>query len=346
LAVSTARAAKDADALAQANLRLEEVREVETASGVAAKAAGILATKPNDPAASLTLGRFEAFLKRHWEKGLRLLALGNDPTLKGLAQAELLALNDVDKEMQLADGWWSASDKERGAAQAHIRQHAVQCYKLALPGLSGLPKARAEKRVKESPARPVAYTGWVDLLKLVKTDRDTVIGKFALDKGILTVNGSDPAELKIVAKLANAYVLKIEYQRSACAELFGVYLPVADSGCALVVKPQSMGLETLDGKLSTENESTKTGYFDGDKKKHILDIAVWQGEQARIIVLFDGKPQIDWTGTPSRLKVHYNWVLPPPMSLGLASYKTAFVVSAFGLRENIEPQPPPPPAKK
>ena len=119
--------------------------------------------------------------------------------------------------------------------------------------------------------------------------------------------------------------------------MFGVYLPVGDSGAVLVVKPRQMGLDTLDGKLSSENESTKAGTFDGDKKKHVLDIAVWQGEpDARIIVLFDGKQQIDWAGAPSRLKFHYNWVLPPPVSLGLASYRTAFVISGFGMRENAE----------
>ena len=97
LTVSTARTAKDADALAQANARLEEVREIEAASGPAAKAAAILSTKPNDPAASLALGRFEAFFRRHWEKGLPLLAAGSDSTLKGLAEVELLAPNDADK---------------------------------------------------------------------------------------------------------------------------------------------------------------------------------------------------------------------------------------------------------
>ena len=207
MAVTAARSAKDADALAQADARLEEVREVEAASGPAAKAAAILSTKPNDPAASLTLGRFEAFIKRNWEKGLPLLAAGSDSTLKALAQTEMLAGNDADKEVQIADGWWTVSEKERGAAQSHIRQHAAQRYKIALPSLSGLPKARAEKRLKESPAKPLAYTGWVDLLKLVKPDRDAVTGKWTLDKGVLTVSGSDPAELKITTKLANAYAL-------------------------------------------------------------------------------------------------------------------------------------------
>jgi hypothetical protein len=56
-----------------------------------------------------------------------------------------------------------------------------------------------------------------------------------------------------------------------------------DNGAVLVVKPQQMGLDTLDGKLSSENESTKAGTFDGDKTKHVLDIAVWQAERdARI----------------------------------------------------------------
>lgn len=351
LSVSTARAAKDNDALAQANARLEEVRESAAASVAAAKAALTLSTKPNDPAASLALGRFEAFIKGRWDKGLPLLTGGSDPTLKALAQLELAAQNDADKTASLADGWWDVSAREKGAAQTHIKEHAVQLYHLALPKLSGLGKVRADKRISEAKRTPTARTGLVNLLAQVKIERDSVSGEWAYERGVLTVTAAPRARLKIPLKPEKAYALRVEYQRSdgggGGQDALGVYLPVADTGVVLMVSPPYMGLDVVGGKVWGVNETLKLGHFGGDKKKHLLDIAVWQDKSdARILVQFDGKLQIDWSGPPSALTVYSPSALPAPMSLGLMSLNAPYVISTFALRDYGDVEPPPPAKNK
>ena len=258
LTVSTARTAKDADALAQANARLEEVREIEAASGPAAKAAGILSTKPNDPAASLALGRFEAFLKRHWEKGLPLLAAGSDSTLKGLAEVELLAPNDADKLSALADGWWAVSEKERGIAQVCLREHAAQWYKVVLPKLSGLVKIRAERRMKEGATVQTAHAGWIDLLTRVDIQRDTISGKWKFQGGVLSTGPETLARLRIPVKPEKPYELRIEYRRpDGAGDVLGTYLPVGSDGVIFMVGPRQMGLDMLGGGGWNANETTR-----------------------------------------------------------------------------------------
>jgi hypothetical protein len=49
-------------------------------------AAATLSSNPNDPAANLAMGRFQALIRGDWDRGVRLLARSNDAGLKLLAQ--------------------------------------------------------------------------------------------------------------------------------------------------------------------------------------------------------------------------------------------------------------------
>ena len=65
--------------LTEAGKDIEELREAQAT----------LAKDPKDPQANLVVGRYLCFTKGDWKKGLPLLALGSDETLKGLAEQEL-----------------------------------------------------------------------------------------------------------------------------------------------------------------------------------------------------------------------------------------------------------------
>ncbi|MDB5290722.1 MAG: hypothetical protein JWL69_1963 [Phycisphaerales bacterium] len=332
LAASVAKSAKDADALSHATTRLDDVREIEAASVGAKKAAETLARLPHDPDAKLAMGRFEGFLKGRWETSLPLLAEGSDAGLKSLAQSELDHPADASKQLGLADGWWALAEKEKGLAQRNIRAHAAQCYATALPNLTGLAKAKAERRVKEGQAAP--SVGWVDLLKLVDPQRDAVAGDWAFKGAGLQVSaGSQPAQLRIAKKPGKGYQLRVELQGPIGGDTAGIYLPVGDNCVALAFRPRQMGLDIVDGKRWRDNQTTKVIDIE-DKKKHMLNIGVSLKEMdARIIVLVDGKQQIDWTGPASGLTVDGGWAMPAPVSLGLGSWNAAFVVSGMWLKE-------------
>jgi hypothetical protein len=149
LCLNTARAINDADLIKDAAAAVQSVKEVETAYADAKKAAEALAVKPTDPDANLKLGRFRGFYKADWLAGLPLLELGSDKSLAELAKLDLANPASAEDQVKAGDGWWDLSQTFTGLAAANLQHRAAMYYALALPQLSGLAKAKLEKRLKE-----------------------------------------------------------------------------------------------------------------------------------------------------------------------------------------------------
>ena len=108
----------------------------------------VLKDKPEDPEASLHVGRFLCFFKGEWDKGLPLLALNGDAKLKDLAKKDLNDPVAAADQAALADAWMDLAEAEtRG--KPLIQLHAYGWYKQAAPQLVGMDKARVEKRIKD-----------------------------------------------------------------------------------------------------------------------------------------------------------------------------------------------------
>ena len=149
LGVSVAKTTKELDAIKAATGRVQEARNAETAYQQVKKALASLADKPKDPEANLAAGRFYCLTKGQWDKGLPMLALGSDAALKALAEKELAKPTDSDKQVELGDGWWALAEKDNGAARGRLRERAGYWYEQVLPNLTGLMKAKVEKRLSE-----------------------------------------------------------------------------------------------------------------------------------------------------------------------------------------------------
>ncbi len=74
---------------AQVVSKLKEVEEYRGARDRAKLALEKLAKLPDDPGANLAVGSYLCFYQRDWEKGLPMLAKGEDAKLKGAAVADL-----------------------------------------------------------------------------------------------------------------------------------------------------------------------------------------------------------------------------------------------------------------
>lgn len=135
--------------LSQSMTRAKEVREIEGAFAEAKAAGEVLAKSPTDPAANTTVGKFKAMYKGEWAGGLPLLALSNDAELKPLAEDDLKAPQQADAQAALADRWWAYAEKSSGVVKRQAQLHAANWYTEAAPKLTGLPKAKAEKRILE-----------------------------------------------------------------------------------------------------------------------------------------------------------------------------------------------------
>lgn len=151
LSVTQAKKAADPTRIKDTEERTREVEQIEQTYADVKKAMQKLGSDSNDAEAYLIVGRFRCLMKGDWEGGLPLLARGSDPAQSALAKAELVNSSKPEEQIQLADGWWNQSDGTVGVAQRQLRAHAAKWYAEAAPRLSGLAKAKAEKRLAQAP---------------------------------------------------------------------------------------------------------------------------------------------------------------------------------------------------
>ncbi|MBI4585704.1 MAG: LamG domain-containing protein [Planctomycetes bacterium] len=132
-------------------LRLKSLKErVQTLQREYARLEVALKTlreKPGDPTANLAVGRFLCFQKESWEKGLPLLAKGQDAALKSAAEADLSAPKAALQAIKLADQWSNLAEKESGTVKKPIERRALKWYRSALPNSTGLDRADIEKKI-------------------------------------------------------------------------------------------------------------------------------------------------------------------------------------------------------
>ena len=69
--------------------------------------------------------------------------------LKAVAGLEISGITKADDQLKVGDAWWDLAEKEHGRLQATLRGRANYWYQQALPELSGMAKARLEKRIKD-----------------------------------------------------------------------------------------------------------------------------------------------------------------------------------------------------
>ena len=160
LAINASRNAKDASLLNMAVARSKEIDRNVAAFAEVKQALAKLDNQPTDPVANLVVGKFRCFNKGDWDHGLPLLALSGDAVLKGLAEQEANPPTTAAQQVALGDGWWTVAEKEAGSVKSRLQQRATYWYQQALPDLSGLAKAKLEKRLAEvKPAVRPKVTG-------------------------------------------------------------------------------------------------------------------------------------------------------------------------------------------
>lgn len=149
-----ARRGKDTPRLKEAVALGRDLEAMKQTQQLAKLAEKTLATKPDDPEANLTRGKYLCFMKGDWAAGLPRLAQGSDPAFKKLAAAEAVAPAAAPEQMALADLWWERAANVDEDLQRAVRNRAVHWYRTALPNLTGLNKVRVERRLQEAGDAP------------------------------------------------------------------------------------------------------------------------------------------------------------------------------------------------
>ena len=114
------------------------------------------------------LGKYLCFAKDDWEKGLPMLALSSNASLKALAEKDLQGAATALGRVRLGDAWWPL----------HGKQRAAYWYEKAMPGLEKLERDRLAGRVFGEPLgrRAVDLLAWSDPDRI---DADDKWGKWA-----------------------------------------------------------------------------------------------------------------------------------------------------------------------
>ncbi len=158
-ALATARAGNQTALAQQAGVRVKVIAEVKSAFELTETAQAALKAKPDDPDASVTVGKFLCMMKGDWDRGIPLLAAGNDAELKRLAENELAKPVTAADRMALGDGWWDLADKTAsGQVKTQLQRRAGYWYRQAIGELTGLFKTKIEKRILELDKLGVATT--------------------------------------------------------------------------------------------------------------------------------------------------------------------------------------------
>lgn len=154
LASASARKTQNVALITQLASRTREIDQLKRDFAGAQAAQEKLKTSPDDAEANLTLGKFYAFGKGDFERGLPYLAKGSDEQLAELVKREAAKPKDPTELAEIGDAWWTRGEKLQDASRDRINSRALYWYQLALqsPELKGLARTRLEQRVTQNSA--------------------------------------------------------------------------------------------------------------------------------------------------------------------------------------------------
>jgi WD40 repeat protein len=139
---------KNVKASLEFTAKLRRVQQLKAELDRISDARKTLEEQPADASANLAVGKYRCLRKGDWSAGLPMLVLGADKNLSSLAEADLALPTPSEKAAAVGDGWWAYAEDEKEADSTEARLRAVYWYKRSAAGLSGLEKARIEKRIK------------------------------------------------------------------------------------------------------------------------------------------------------------------------------------------------------
>ncbi|MGE5610650.1 MAG: PA14 domain-containing protein [Bacillota bacterium] len=148
LAAQAAAKVRDEDLVRQIRDRNRDLQAMAAEYDRIKAARNVLQKNPRDPECSLVVGRYLCFTKSDFENGLALLAAGSDPTLRDIANAELVQPSDAAALLRIGNLWWEIAESQNPLAKSNLHQHARGFYQQAIGRVSGFELSVAEKRLE------------------------------------------------------------------------------------------------------------------------------------------------------------------------------------------------------
>lgn len=116
---------------------------------------------PGGPKASLAVGKFYCVAKGDFERGLPLLAAGEDARLAQAAAAESERADDPRAQLAVADAWWQCAEKTSDVPERIAWQIRARSWMLkARPAASDSQRATIDQRLKQVVLVPEKIVVW------------------------------------------------------------------------------------------------------------------------------------------------------------------------------------------
>lgn len=317
-----ARRAKDIALVGKADAKGKECAESKARFERVTKAREELSKNPEDPAANLAMGQYLCFVKGDWEAGRKLLVKGNDAVLKAIAARDMTGASETADVVTLGDAWWELAEKAPDWKEG-MRKRAGTWYGEALPRLTGLQKAKVERRLVQIGSPPQQRKDTIDLLKLIDVRKDSVEGSWSFSGSELV------SPMGVWCRLQVPYVPPDEYDL-AVVVIRREGQSSLEVGLASGGRQFHIGLDGWKGDLAglynIEGKSDPTEARYQGKLLHLTvpTTIICCVRKTGVSVSVEGKTIIDWKGDLSRLSAGPTWKVPRTDTLFLGAYVTKF----------------------
>jgi hypothetical protein len=325
-----ARRLRNADHVKTVQSRATEVRSQQAEWVRVRPLIEKLKEKPNDAETCLAVAKYHMTAKSNWEAALPLLARCGQPGLVEAAMKDIAQPTDAAGRAGLGDLWWALSEKELSPFKAALQNRAKFHYEKALPELSGLAKAKAQKRIDSAAAAPGGRQA-VNLLALVDKVKDTVLGTWKSDGRALTSDAGPCSRIMLPYEVPAEYDFRVEFTRIGGNSTVGLMLSKGDRPfCFEIARSDEIaGFCYIDGR-HVDSNPTKTKFAVVNGRRYNVKIQVRHNGLKAFV---DGKPIISWQTDYKNLTQHPGWTLPNKQCLGIGSFNSP---TTFHVAELIE----------
>jgi hypothetical protein len=301
---------------AQAAAKGKEIADIKSGLEKSKKSREALAKNPDDPAANLEYGLFLCMVRGQWDKGLPHLARGTEGPFRTAATRELGAPESAADRASLGDFWWDLGEKDAPNRNA-ARSRAMFWYERSLAGLDGLVKVRAEKRLTEG---EVALHGFIDLLRQIDPEKDSVATSWRFEKGVLSPGMNFRSRLQIPFQPPEEYDLTYVLTTTAPGNpmIFGLVGGAVQFNVAL----EGWGRHIVSGGEKKEinppfTKALNYGIGEAFGSENTIVISV---RKTGFFFTVNGTKSVSWNGAYTKLSNPDDWAVPNKQALYIGSW--------------------------
>ena len=340
---------RDRELVSQLKTRHERGQMLYNAHKTAQNALAKLKQNPDDADSATVLGKYLAFVKGDWQRGLVLLAAGSDEELQSLAKHEIALPNEVTQQIELGEGWLRVSESSGDLFSETQKARAGLWYRNVLKKLSGLNKLTIKKRIDEladidAPAgefyRAIDQESNVDksinLFDILDLKQNAIYGKWSFtnrqgeQRALTMVHPSGLARLQIPIQPPEQYTLELEVTRTSGHTDFFIGIIYKGVPCGIVF--DGWGGNRCGLTAASENRnvvyarSEVPGITIGKRASIVCSVrSNWLqvDRNGKTIIRYEGKPKWDSTNR--------GWRVPRSDQLMLGANRSEFIIHSLKL---------------